>query len=372
MACQRLLAAAAHAALLFACPAAGAAAEPAPSPESLGRIIDEAVTHAPACTGLAIGAEQGNVRANRFYGNTGNRGRPTADTEFEIGSITKTLTATLLAYEDQQGNVHINDPLARFAPAGMRVPNFNGQQILMLHLADHTSGLPRTMSGFTPPLMPETMWRFVSSYQLQRAPGAQFLYSNLGFGLLARAIARRENATEDQLYARIITQPLGMRDTAIKLSPGQQVRLAQGYRPDGQPAPEGAPGFPAMDGAGAARSTLNDMMRYLDFELGKINVPLSSLLPLLHQPRHAAEPSGSVGLGWQMHERPNGLKTIFKDGAVPGYTSFMVFTPSSGSGTVILSNQTGCPVTKIGAQIIGSLNGSGVELPELPPSDVAN
>jgi hypothetical protein len=50
----------------------------------------------------------------------------------------------------------------------------------------------------------------------------------------------------------------------------------------------------------------------------------------------------------------------------------MVFTPSSGSGTVILSNQTGCPVTKIGAQIIGSLNGSGVELPELPPSDVAN
>jgi D-alanyl-D-alanine-carboxypeptidase/D-alanyl-D-alanine-endopeptidase len=370
MACHRVLAAAAHAALLLACTAAAAA--PAASPENLGRIIDDAVTHAPACTGLAIGAEQGNVRANRFYGDTGNRGRPTADTEFEIGSITKTLTATLLAYEDQQGNVRINDPLARFAPPGMRVPDFNGQQILMLHLADHTSGLPRTMSGFTPPLMPETMWRFVSSYPLQRAPGAQFLYSNLGFGLLARAIARRENSTEDQLYARIITQPLGMRDTAIKLSPGQQARLAQGYRPDGQPAPEGAPGFPAMDGAGAARSTLNDMMRYLDFELGKINVPQSSLLPLLHQPRHAAEPNGSVGLGWQMHERPNGLKTIFKDGAVPGYTSFMVFTPSSGSGTVILSNQTGCPVTKLGAQIIGSLNGSGMYLPELPPSDVEN
>jgi CubicO group peptidase (beta-lactamase class C family) len=120
------------------------------------------------------------------------------------------------------------------------------------------------------------------------------------------------------------------------------------------------------------RSTLDDMMRYLDFELGEINVPLSSLLPLLHQPRHAAEPNGSVGLGWQMHERPNGLKTIFKDGAVPGYSSFMIFTPSSASGAVVLSNQTGCPVTRIGAQIIGSLNGSGTYLPELPPSDVAN
>jgi hypothetical protein len=114
------------------------------------------------------------------------------------------------------------------------------------------------------------------------------------------------------------------------------------------------------------------MMRYLDFELGKINVPLRSLLPLLHQPRHAAEPNGTVGLGWQMHERPNGLNTIYKDGSVPGYSSFMSFTPSSGSGTVILSNQTACPVTKIGAQIMGSLNGSAMNLPELPPSDVEN
>ena len=103
MADRRLLAAAAHAALLLAGSAAGAAAEPATSPESLGRIIDEAVAHAPACAGLAIGAEQGNVRVQRFYGDTGNHGRPNADTEFEIGSITKTLTATLLAYEDQQG-----------------------------------------------------------------------------------------------------------------------------------------------------------------------------------------------------------------------------------------------------------------------------
>jgi hypothetical protein len=101
-------------------------------------------------------------------------------------------------------------------------------------------------------------------------------------------------------------------------------------------------------------------------------VPLGSLLPLLHQPRHAAGPNGSVGLGWEMRERPNGPRTIFKDGAVPGYSSFMIFTPSSGSGAVILSNQTACPVTRIGAQIISSLNGSGMNLPELPPSDVEN
>ena len=335
-------------------------------PDDLGRLIDDVVMRAPSCIGLAVGVAQGDTRAQRFHGETGNRGRPNADTEFEIGSITKTFTATLLAYEDQLGRIRLDDPLARYAPAGMRVPSFNGQPILMLQLADHTSGLPRVVQGFTPPLMPDVMWRFVSNYQLTRAPGEQFLYSNLGFGVLARAIVRRENMTEDQLYARIITGPLGMRDTAIKLSPAQHARLAQGYRPNGQAAPENAPGWPALDGSGALRSTLSDMMRYLDFELGRTTVALSSLLPALHQPRHAAGPNGSVGLGWQMRERPDGVKTIFKDGATPGYSAFMIFTPSTASGAVILSNHRGCTVQRMGAQIMAGLNERG-EIPFEPP-----
>jgi CubicO group peptidase (beta-lactamase class C family) len=86
-----------------------------------------------------------------------------------------------------------------------------------------------------------------------------------------------------------------------------------------------------MAGSGAMRSTLNDMMRYLDFELGRVDVPLRALLPVLHQPRHAAGPNGSVGLGWQMRDGPNG-RIIFKHGAMPGYASYMAFAPSHGTG----------------------------------------
>jgi serine-type D-Ala-D-Ala carboxypeptidase/endopeptidase len=110
------------------------------------------------------------------------------------------------------------------------VPAFDGQPILLLHLAEHTSGLPRVMPVAQPPLMPEAMWRFASTYRLQVPPGAQFLYSNLAYGLLARAIVRRESASEDQLYARIITRPLGMRDTAITLTSAQHERLARGLQ----------------------------------------------------------------------------------------------------------------------------------------------
>ena len=362
MAYSRYFAAAVCAALLAS--AANAADEF--SPETIGQMIDQAVAGVPACVGLAIGATQGNVRAQRFYGDTGNHGPPKGDTVFEIGSITKTLTATLLAFEDQQGTMHIDDPLSRYAPPGFRVPDFKGQPILLAHLAEHTSGLPRVVPNPAAPMPPEQLWRFIGNYQLPRAPGEQFLYSNLGFALLARAIVRHANASEDQLYARVITRPLDLHDTAIELTPAQRARLAQGFQPNRQPAPEFGPAFPAMFGSGGVRSTLNDMMRYLDFVLGRVDIPLRSLLPVLHQPRHAAGPNGSVGLAWQMRDGPNG-KIIFKDGAMPGYASYMAFSPSRGTGVVILSNQAQCTVEKIASQIMRKLNGSNLQ--DLPPSE---
>src|SRR6266571_2567983 len=110
MACSRIAAATACAALLALTVPTGAAS----SQEMVGQMIDQVVASVPACVGLAIGATQGNTRVQRFYGDTGKHGLPKADTEFEIGSITKTLTATLLAFEDQQGTMHLGDPLSRY------------------------------------------------------------------------------------------------------------------------------------------------------------------------------------------------------------------------------------------------------------------
>jgi D-alanyl-D-alanine-carboxypeptidase/D-alanyl-D-alanine-endopeptidase len=348
----------------------GIRAEPANQQADLGRLLDGSVADASGCMGLAIGVEHETARAERFYGVTGNHGRPNEDTEFGIGSITKTFTATLLAHEDRQGDIRLNEPLSRYAPPGMQVPSYNGRPILMVHLADHTSGLPRRVPNIGPPLMPETMWRFASSYQLSHPPGEQYLYSNLGYGLLARALVRHMRSTEDQAYARVITTPLGMNDTAIDLAPAQRARLAQGYLRNGSPATETAPGFPAMAGAGAVHSTLRDMMRYLDFELGKIRQPLTSLLPAMHRAYHAEGPDSSVGLAWNMRNRPDGTKLISKDGAVPGYAAFIVFAPSSQTGAVVLANQVGCPVVKIGMQLMRGMNAPAtIPADHLPRSD---
>lgn len=354
--------------LFLSCLGGTATSQPA-SDQRLSRVVDDAVARSPSCVGLAIGIRQGDLRFDRFFGDSGSGQPPNANSEFEIGSITKTFTATLLAYEDRQGRAYINDPLSRFAPPGMAPPTFNGEPIRMIHLADHTSGLPRRVPINRPPLMPEMMWRYVSSYHLEHAPGTNYLYSNLGYGLLARAIVRLEHANEEQLYARIITQPLGMRDTVVTLSQNQRARLAQGFGPKGRRAPEGVIGFPAVIGAGGLWSTLNDMMRYLDFQLGRVNVPLSALLPVLHQPYRSIQLRTSVGMGWHMHARNDGLNTIYKDGAMPGYSSFMTMAPSLGVGVVVLSNQGRCQVTRIGAQILGGLAGSAAGTEETPPSE---
>ena len=153
MACSRFFAVVACAALL----ASAVTAKAESTPEAIGKIIDAAVDHVRPCKGLAIGATQGNVRAQRFYGHTGNHGPPAADTLFGIGSITKTFTATLLAFEDQRGEMHLDDPLARYAPPDFRVPDFDGKPILLVHLAEHTSGLPRRVPNPPMPMPPERL-----------------------------------------------------------------------------------------------------------------------------------------------------------------------------------------------------------------------
>jgi CubicO group peptidase (beta-lactamase class C family) len=211
------------------------------------------------------------------------------------------------------------------------------------------------------------VWTFLARYQLTRPPGAQYVYSNVGVNALGLAIERAHQASLEQLYADAITGPLGMPDTAIQLTPARHPRLALGFAANGQRASEFTPGFPDVGGASALRSTLRDMMRYLEFELGEAGSPLDQLLRVLHQPRHAAK-EGDVALGWNVRTLRNGAQAIWKDGVMPGYSSYMNFSPSSHTGSVVLANQRRCGVRLIAAALITRLNGLRLQPAEPAPS----
>src|SRR5204862_268966 len=116
-----------------------------------------------------------------------------SNTLFEIGSMTKTFTATNLADMVARGEVRLDDPVAKYLPDSAHVPSRNGKQITLVDLAIQSSGLPRLPSNLAPrdPGNPyadysvQQLYAFLAAYQLTRDIGATSEYSNLGVGRAA-------------------------------------------------------------------------------------------------------------------------------------------------------------------------------------------
>jgi len=338
--------------------------------------IDE-IASAPVAHGetpaIMIGVISGADRMIRGFGEIklGSGARPTVTTEWEIGSITKTFTATLLALYVRRGIMHYTDPLQKYVPAGVIVPRYGNHLITLLDLATHTSGLPKDpdLSGVRH-LGTDAMYRRLGAYRLRRPPGERFEYSNWGFALLAHAIERASGEDYQSLVEREICAPLGMIDTRIDLTPAEMARQAQGYSPEGIARPHDNVTWPAFNGAGALRSTMDDLMRYLAFNLGRAKTPLDILLPDLHKRWHRGGREGSaVGLAWQMAPiRGTKLTVVWKNGAVSGFFSYIGFVAKTGTGVIVLANRR-VAVGRIGMQVLRTLNGAAITI-EPPPEEM--
>src|ERR1017187_2809021 len=102
--------------------------------------------------GIAVGIVDANGRRFVSYGSFSVKDRRPVgnDTVFEIGSTTKVFTSTILADMVQRGEVSLDDPVAKYLPADVKMPQRGGKQITLIDLATHTSGLPRMPSNFAP------------------------------------------------------------------------------------------------------------------------------------------------------------------------------------------------------------------------------
>ncbi|NVD97625.1 serine hydrolase [Massilia sp. BJB1822] len=290
--------------------------------------------------GLVIGLIDENGRRVISHGVTRLKdGRPVdGDTVFEIGSITKVFTAIVLADMAEKGEVALDDPVAKLLPPQVSVPRRGDRQITLLNLSQHTSGLPRLPDNFTPADMnnpyvgytQEHLYRFLAEHRLQGDIGVKKEYSNLGAGLLGHALARRVGVDYATLVRQRVTEPLRMRDTAITLTPAMQTRLATGHSEQLEPVANWD--FQALAGAGALRSTANDMLRFMAANLDMDETPLK---PALLRARSPEQP-----LGWIFNRRPN-AELYMHDGGTGGYASFISVDSKNRRGVVILSNSAG-------------------------------
>ena len=280
------------------------------------------------------------------------------DTVFEIGSATKVFTAALLAEMIGRGEVGLDDPAAKYLPASVRLPARNNKQITLLDLATHTSGLPRLPTNMKPGNLAnpyadytvEQLYAFLSGYELTRDIGEQFEYSNLGMGLLGHLLSLKAGMSYEALVTARILQPLQMKDTVVTLRPELRSRLAPGHDNAGSPVPNWD--LPTLAGAGALRSTVNDMLKFLAANLAETG-PLAPALRLTHEARRSTgTPDGSIGLAWLLR-RAFGTEVVWHNGGTGGYHSFIGFDPKTGVGVVVLHNSAGS-IDDIGFHLINS------------------
>ena len=298
-------------------------------------------------TGIVVGVIEDDKDTIFSYGTVSRDSQEAPDgrTIFEIGSVTKTFTTLLLSALAEKGRVALDDPVRKFLPDSVTVPRKGKREITLADLATHTSGLPRIPANFGTenPLNPyaaytaEKMYTFLSTYQLPRAPGETYEYSNLGSGLLGHALARREKKDFETLIREKICRPLGLKDTSIALSPVHRSRFAKGYDLEGNPVTTWD--FSVLAGCGALRSTAADMLRYIRAQMGADDSPLFNAINTTLIPRHPTNIPGDwfIGLGW--HVDKSGT-IAWHDGGTYGSYTYIGFNRKRGFGLVWLSNSS--------------------------------
>ena len=268
------------------------------------------------------------------------------DTVYEIGSITKVLTSLILAEMVGRGEVKLDDPVQDFLPESVVVPAKNNKDITLLHLATHMSGLPREVDNMQPGdwrnpyenYSAELLYEFLSDYTLPRDIGAEFEYSNLGVGLLGHALSLKAGMDYEELVVDRICNVLNINDTRITLSKDQINRKATPYDSEGYPTLSIDIGI--LEGCGEMRSTANDLLKFLETNLGYLETDLSPAIMSTHNEQfNLYDNILGIGLAWLIHN-DLGVEVIEHSGSTLGFNSFIGFAKEKGIGVVVLTNST--------------------------------
>jgi CubicO group peptidase (beta-lactamase class C family) len=237
------------------------------------------------------------------------------------------------------------------------VPSRNGKQIRLVDLATHSSGLPRMPNNFAPAdpanpyadYSPDRLYAFLRGHTLTRDIGERAEYSNLGVGLLGHALSLRAGKSYEALVTERVLQPLGMNATRVVLRPEDRARLAPGHSASGQPVANWD--LDALAGAGALRSSVDDMLKFLAANITPPDNALGRAIRTAQAPRTTFNETTKVGLLWLTQTTRFGRTVVWHNGGTAGYRTFIGFDPERRTGVVVLSNRSNS-VDRLGLHLL--------------------
>jgi D-alanyl-D-alanine-carboxypeptidase/D-alanyl-D-alanine-endopeptidase len=236
----------------------------------------------------------------------GDRHSASRDSIFEIGSITKTFTALLLARMCEEGEVALSDPLSKFIPRSAAIGN--ARQITLLDLATHTARLPRVPRN----LVVEALRNRADPYarydhdRLEDALarlrpksrlGVKFRYSNFGFAALGLALEKAAGIPYGELVVSRVSEPLGLPDTSPTPPKDETGRYLSGHKKVGRRVPPW--NLASFAPAGVLKSTVDDMLVYIRAHLDPDRTGLAQPLRRVQTPHFQIKKDRvAIGLGW--------------------------------------------------------------------------
>jgi beta-lactamase class C len=324
------------------------------------------VMQAEGIQGMAV-AITANGQAHYFNYGVASKETGTAvtqDTLFEIGSVSKTFTATLAAYAQATGKLSLSDKASQVLPA-LRGSAFD--HISVLQLGTYSAGgLPLQFPAEYDSA--DKMLGYYKQWKPAYAPGSHRLYSNPSLGLFGYLAAQSMGQPFDDLMEKTLLPKLGLKHTYVHVPQDQVALYAQGYNKDGKPV-RVTPG--ALDSeAYGVKTSAADLLAYVGANMkpASLEKPLQQAIALTHSGYYTVGDM-TQGLGWEMYRYPITLDRLLdgnstpmamqahevrwlnppqaqpqdvlinKTGSTGGFGAYVAYVPSKDIGIVMLANK---------------------------------
>jgi len=304
-------------------------------------------------TSVSIGILKDGIAYTSHYGelDAGKGNPPNDETIYEIASVTKTMTGTLVAQAVVDGKLNLDDDIRKYL--NNDYPNFQykNEAIKIKHLLTHTSRLPANWTGFEDAFKKggdnmaqeieeigknytkEIFFEQMENAVLDTIPGLIYEYNNLAPNLMAHILENVYQKSFEELFNDFIFKKNGMTSTKINLSEDEQSRFANGYNGKGQLMPHMP--IPTWGAAGAMKSTTSDLIKYMRLQLDTINATILES----HRPNFTVNPNFSLGYYWLVKNNGEGIYYSHHGGAMGTQNWFFVF-PAYNMGVSVITNSS--------------------------------
>lgn len=286
------------------------------------------------------------------------------DTLFEIGSLSKTYTATLVALASAEGKLDLEAPTKRYHPALAGVPI--GDSTVLDLGAYSADCLPLQFPDNVQ--TPQQVVDFFRHWQPRAKRGTQRCYSNPSLGLFGDLAARAQHQPFSTLMSEGLLTKMGLKNTYLQVPASAQGLYAQGYDADDKPVRVG-PG-PYADEAYGIKTSASDLLRYVRLHMQPQGLPPALVkATAITQQGYFQVGAMTQGLGWERYPYPVTLSTLIdgnsprlirepqattrlqpalpalpaawynKTGATNGFGAYAAFVPAEQLAVVLLANR---------------------------------